>query len=199
MADELARNRYFDPQLGVPAVKLLPGQYHVTCDDVVQVTVLGSCVAACLRDSVQCIGGMNHFMLPDAGSEGATRFGASSRYGAFAMELLINELLKLGAKRANLEAKVFGGGNVMKTLSLSTVGERNAEFVLRFLATEKIKVLAQDLVDVYPRKIYHFPRTGIVRVKKLRDIHNNTIFDRERDYSMRIRTTAKGGDVELFA
>jgi chemotaxis protein CheD len=199
MDGELARNRYFDPQLGLPAVKLLPGEYHVSRDDIVQVTVLGSCVAACLRDSVECIGGMNHFMLPDSGSEGATRFGASSRYGAFAMELLINELLKLGAKRANLEAKVFGGGNVMKTLSRSsTVGERNAEFVLKFLATEKIKVLAQDLIDIYPRKIYHFPRTGVVRMKKLRDMHNKTIFDRERDYSIRIREKAKGGDVELF-
>ena len=198
MDGEIARNRYFDPQLGLPAIKLLPGQYHVTGDDMVQVTVLGSCVAACLRDSAQRIGGMNHFMLPDAGTEGTTHFGASSRYGLFAMEVLINDLLKLGAKRANLEAKVFGGGNVMKALSRSTVGERNAEFVLRFLATEKIKVLAQDLVDIYPRKIYHFTHTGIVRVKKLRDMHNNTIFDREREYSIRIRAT-KGGDVELFA
>ena len=196
-ADDFARNEYFDRQLNLPAVKLLPGEFHVTDREMVEVTVLGSCVAACLRDRVFGIGGMNHFMLPDAGADGGVQ-GASSRYGAYAMEVLINRLLKLGARRENLEAKVFGGGNVMRALTSSTVGERNAAFVLKFLATENIPVLAKDLVDVYPRKVLHFPQSGKVRVKKLMSMHNDTIFEREREYVSRIAATDKGGEIELF-
>ena len=142
---------------------------------------------------------MNHFMLPDAGRDGSSGgAGESSRYGVYAMEMLINRLLKLGARRENLEAKVFGGGNVMRALSSSTVGERNAEFVVKFLATEKIPVLAKDLVDIYPRKVFHFAQTGKVRVKKLMTTHNDTIFEREREYVSRIKQTDKGGEIELF-
>ena len=195
---EIARTEYFDRELNLHAVKLLPGEYHVSDQDIVQVTVLGSCVAACIRDALFGIGGMNHFMLPEAGGNPAERSGNSSRYGVYAMEVLINDLLKRGARRANLQAKLFGGGNVMKALSRSTVGERNAEFAVRFLETEGIPVLAKDLVDIFPRKVYHFTASGRVRVKKLRDLHNDTIFERERDYGKRIKGTEKGGEVELF-
>jgi len=200
-ADGLARNRYMDPGLQRTAVKLLPGEYHVTNEDLVQVTVLGSCVAACIRDVTSGIGGMNHFMLPDAGSGGADRFGSTGRYGVQAMELLINGLLKLGASRRNFEAKVFGGGNVMNCLSNSNVGSRNAQFVLEFLADEGIRVAARDLEDIYPRKVYFFPREGRVRVKKLTNMHNNTLAEREAQYTQRLRRDAgagAGGDIELF-
>jgi len=195
----LAPNLYFDRNLDIDAAKILPGEYYVTERDMVLVTVLGSCVTACIRDKLSGIGGMNHFMLPDANPDKDSPFGESARYGTFAMEILINSLLKLGAHRTLLEAKVFGGGNVLPGLTVANVGQRNADFVLRFLETEKIRVAARDLVDIYPRKVYFFPKTGRVMVKKLRAIHNDTIFEREMDYSSRLLSTQVAGDVELFS
>jgi len=196
---EFAHNEYFDRGLDMPAVKLLPGEYHVSKEDVVEVTVLGSCVSACIRDKSQGIGGMNHFMLPDGGADGRGRFGVSSRYGIYAMEVLINSLLKLGARRENFEAKVFGGGNVLRSLNVANIGQRNADFVLDFLKTERIRVIAQDLVGVYPRKIYHFVRNGVVRVKTLKVLHNKCIFERENDYRSSLRVVDQGGEIELFS
>lgn len=196
--EQLASNLYFDRNFNSEAVKLLPGEYYVTGRDMLLVTVLGSCVAACIRDYHNGIGGMNHFMLPDNNSDDSSPLSASARYGVYAMEILINQLLKLGARRVNLEAKVFGGGNVLKGFTVANVGQRNADFVLEFLATEKIRMVAQDLVDIYPRKVYYFPKTGKVMVKKLRNIHNDTIFDREKDYGSRLRKSKVEGDVELF-
>jgi len=194
-----AQNRYFDRTLGMQAAKILPGEYYATTRDMVIVTVLGSCVAACIRDPASGIGGMNHFMLPDTGRDGGDDpVGAPARYGTFAMEMLINELVKLGARRSALEAKVFGGGNVLRNFTVNNVGSRNAEFVLRFLATERIRVLAQDLGDTCPRKVYYFPKNGTVRVKRLMSIHNTTILERERSYGQTLSGTQVGGDVELF-
>jgi chemotaxis protein CheD len=141
---------------------------------------------------------MNHFMLPDGGADGNGPTSTSARYGSYAMEILINHITKLGARRAYLEAKVFGGGNVLPNMKVANVGERNADFVLKFLATEKIRVVAQDLVDIYPRKVYYFPKTGKVMVKKLRNIHNDTIFEREKNYGSRLRKAPLQGEVELF-
>ncbi|MBK8064556.1 MAG: chemoreceptor glutamine deamidase CheD [Betaproteobacteria bacterium] len=197
--DELqpqAPNLYFDPRFGMQAAKILPGEYYVSAREVVMVTVLGSCVSACIRDRRRGIGGMNHFMLPERG--GGELIGAAARYGAYAMEILLNQLLKLGAAREDLEAKVFGGGSVLSNMTSINVGERNAEFVLKFLATEKIEIAARDLLDVWPRKIYYFPQTGRVLVKKLRDMHNDTIIARERDYGLRLEREPVAGDVELF-
>lgn len=195
--DSVARNTYFDRLLNKEAAKLLPGEYYVTREDMVLVTVLGSCVAACIRDVSNGMGGMNHFMLPDSGPD-AGRLGGAARYGVHAMEMLINSLLKMGARRQNFEAKVFGGGNVMRSLNHAQVGQRNAQFVLEFLGNEKIRVAAKDLEDIYPRKVYFFPRSGVVRVKKLRELANNTVYAREADYVTRIKSEDKGGDIELF-
>ncbi len=197
--EHLATNFYFDRNFNSDAVKLLPGEYYVTDKDVLLVTVLGSCVAACIRDCYSGIGGMNHFMLPDAGSDEGNPLAASARYGTYAMEILINQLLKLGARRSNLEAKVFGGGNVLDGLTVANVGQRNADFVLQFLKTEKIRVVAQDLVDIFPRKVYFFPKNSKVMVKKLRTMHNSTISQREKDYSSRLQGSGSSGDVELFS
>ncbi len=197
--EHLATNFYFDRNFNSDAVKLLPGEYYVTDKDVLLVTVLGSCVAACIRDCYSGIGGMNHFMLPDAGSDEGNPLAASARYGTYAMEILINQLLKLGARRSNLEAKVFGGGNVLEGLTVANVGQRNADFVLQFLKTENIRVVAQDLVDIFPRKVYFFPKNSKVMVKKLRTMHNNTISQREKDYSSRLQGSGSSGDVELFS
>lgn len=194
-------NLYHDPQFGCQAAKILPGEFYASGREMVIVTTLGSCVSVCLWDAVRKVGGMNHFMLPDSGENGSDLFGASGRYGVFAMELLINELIKMGALKSRLTAKVFGAGNVMHSLSSSGVGERNAEFVTHFLATERIPVIASDLLDVWPRKVYMFPTTGRVLVRKLRELHNDTIARREADYvrALAPQRELPAGEVELFA
>jgi len=194
--EKLAENRYYDRHFQVDAAKILPGEYFVSASGMLLITVLGSCVAACIRDSETGVGGMNHFMLPDDG--GREHFGSSARYGTYAMEVLINQLLKSGAKRSRLEAKVFGGGAVLSGLSSSNVGARNAEFVLDYLKTEKIPVLAKDLLDSYPRKLYYFSDSGRALVKKLHRVHNDTLFTRERAYKDRLAGVQVEGDVELF-
>ncbi|HEY0665061.1 MAG TPA: chemoreceptor glutamine deamidase CheD [Gallionella sp.] len=194
----LSPHLYFDREHDVEAAKILPGEYFATGRDMVLVTVLGSCVCACIRDRVNRIGGMNHFMLPDSGQDKNNPLGESARYGVYAMEVLINQLLKIGAKRSNLEAKVFGGASVLRGFTVNNVGERNAQFVLDFLKTEKIPVLAQDLLDIFPRKVYFFPATGLVRVKNLKQVHNDTIISREAEYNTRLHYSKLEGDVELF-
>jgi chemotaxis protein CheD len=194
----LSPHLYFDREHNSEAAKILPGEYYATGREMVLVTVLGSCVCACIRDKVSGIGGMNHFMLPDSGQDRSNPFGESARYGIYAMEILINQLLKMGAKRSNFEAKVFGGGSVLRGFTVANVGERNAEFVLQFLKTENITVAAQDLLDIYPRKVYYFPSTGLVRVKKLKQVHNDTIINRETEYNTRLHYSKLEGEVELF-
>ena len=194
--EHLSSNRYYDRNFQRDAAKILPGEYFVSEQGMLLVTVLGSCVAACIRDTEARVGGMNHFMLPDDG--GRDTVGASARYGTYAMEVLINHLLKSGARRSRLEAKVFGGGAVMASLSSSNVGARNAEFVLDYLKTEKIPVVAKDLLDSYPRKVYYFPDSGRVLVKKLHRVHNETLFSREKDYKDRLFGAKVEGEIELF-
>jgi len=194
----LAPTHYFDRQFNCDAVKILPGEYFVTQRELVIVTVLGSCVSVCLRDRANGIGGMNHFMLPGNHDGGLSPISASARYGVYAMELLINHLLKLGARRSDFEAKVFGGGSVLRGMTANNVGERNAEFVREYLATENIQIAAQDLLDIYPRKVYYFPSTGRVLVKKLKSQHNTTVLDREMEYSMRIKRVPVAGEIDLF-
>lgn len=194
-----APNLYFDRNFGMEAVKILPGEYYVSARQLLMVTVLGSCVGACIRDPVSGIGGINHFMLPDDRRDEDSRFGRSMRYGDYAMEILINQLLKLGARRSNLEAKVFGGGNVLPGFKNHVVGERNARFVIDYLAIEGIPVIAKDLLGDYPRKVYFFPETGRVLVRKLRSLHNDTIMERELTYSETLRQSRVEGEVELFS
>jgi chemotaxis protein CheD len=194
----LSPNRYYDNTFDMDAIKLLPGEYYVTKKDIVLVTVLGSCVAACIRDRVTGVGGMNHFMLPDDKSGNSNPVGAAARYGSYAMEMMINQMLKTGAKRSNLEAKLFGGGQVLQGFTVTNVGERNVEFALDYLENEGIRVVAKSLLDVYPRKIYFFPATGRVMLKKLRHANNDTIIEREFEYGSRLKHADIQGDIELF-
>lgn len=194
----LSPNLYFDKSFNIEAVKILPGEYYVTGRSMVLVTVLGSCVAACIRDTKSGIGGMNHFMLPDSRKDGGDPLSVSARYGTYAMEMMINQLLKMGARRTNLEAKLFGGGNVLRGFTVANVGQRNVEFAINYLKTENIRISSQDLLGDYPRKVYFFPQTGKVMMKKLRNVHNDTIIEREQAYSSRIRMADVQGDVELF-
>lgn len=127
-------------------------------------TILGSCIAVCLRDPATKVGGMNHFMLP-AGGMGE---GANARYGIHAMELLINECMKMGADRRRLEAKVFGGGHVLRVqTSASNVPQSNIRFALQFLATEGIPILARDLGGFAAREVYFFTDSGRTLLKRL--------------------------------
>lgn len=184
--EALAPNFYYDSYFDIDAVKILPGEYYATVRPMLIVTVLGSCVAACIRDCVSGIGGMNHFMLPFI-SDSEKPFNASAHDGTYAMEILINQLLEMGAQRKNLEAKIFGGGNLLKGFTVDNVGERNSAFARNYLKLEQIPIVAEDLLDIYPRKIYFFPNEGKVMVKKLMRLHNGTIIQREQEHSNRLR------------
>ncbi|MCK9213556.1 MAG: chemoreceptor glutamine deamidase CheD [Rhodoferax sp.] len=166
--EPIATRHFFDREFALPAVKLLPGEYYVTARDMVLTTVLGSCVSACVRDSTTGIGGMNHFMLPEDANPASRDAVAAMRYGVYAMEMLLNELLKAGARRERLEAKVFGGGAVLANMTMLNIGDRNADFVLRYLQTEQVRIVAQDLRGSLPRRINYFPASGRVAMRKLR-------------------------------
>lgn len=194
----LAPNVYFDRTFSSEAAKILPGEYFITRRDMVLVTVLGSCVAACIRDRTNGIGGMNHFMLPENANDQGGWGTTSTRYGTYAMEMLINQVLKLGAQREYLEAKLFGGGAVIENMTTTNVGERNAQFAIDYLKTEGIAVVSKDLLDIFPRKVYYFPKNGKVLVKKLRSVANNTIAAREVEYRSRLVKSTVEGDIELF-
>lgn len=195
---EASPNLYFDRTFNLQASKIVPGEYYVTRRDMVLVTVLGSCVAACIRDKTNGIGGMNHFMLPKSLGEKSGWLSASARYGAYAMEVMINQILKQGARRENLEAKIFGGAAVIKNMHTLNVGSDNAKFALDYLRKEHIAVVAQDLLGELPRKVYYFPKTGKVLVKKLKSLPNDTIITREQEYKTRLSRSRIEGDIEIF-
>lgn len=183
------------------SARLLPGEYYVTPHNEAVYTTLGSCISACIRDRVSGIGGMNHFMLPvsaAAEKEGWKASGLSdaTRYGNFAMEHLINEILKNGGKRQNLEVKLFGGGRVMA--GMTDVGKRNIDFAHDYLKTEGLNVISEDVGDIFPRMVVYFPASGKAQVKRLRSLHTNTIVEQEVKYLETIAAKPVGGEVELF-
>jgi chemotaxis protein CheD len=203
----IATNLYFDNHFGRRGVKLLPNEFYTTREDMVLVTVLGSCVAACIHDRTAGIGGMNHFMLPDDGEQPNQAASDSMRYGAYAMEVLINELIKMGGRRERFEAKVFGGAAVLAGMTTINIGDRNAEFVRRYLALEKIRIVAEDLQGVHPRKVAFMPDTGQAMVKKLRLQQDPTVAEREQALAKQVaearaarhaRAARERGHVELF-
>lgn len=192
----LATTFYYDKHFGRQAVKLLPGEYFVTPDARLLCTVLGSCVSACIRDPVARVAGMNHFLLPVSGR---VEDSESARYGVHAMELLINGLLKRGGRRERMEVKLFGGGNLMQSRTVNNVGHANARFALDFMTQEGLKVISQDLFGSQPRKIWYFPDTGKVLLRRLTTTRNDTILRREVDFSRRLREAPSTDDnVELF-
>ena len=190
-------NHYIDKKFNMQAVKILPGEYFATKNNTLIVTVLGSCISVCLRDSLTGIAGMNHFLLPSSHLQQTANI-ESARYGVNAMEILVNHMIKLGAPKHRLEAKIFGGASVLRNLKASAVGQLNANFVINYLTAEHIKIIAQDLLGEYPRKIYFFPETGEVKVRKLKSMHNSTILERESEYHSKVNRQASFGDVDLF-
>ena len=186
---------FYDAFFQNEAVKILPGEYFVFDEDIIIMTTLGSCIATCLWDRNARVGGMNLFMLPDNGG-GASDSG---RYGSFAMELLINEMLKMGASRLTLEAKVFGGGAVIAGMSSINVGERNTKFVMDYLKTERIPVVSKDVLEVYPRKVCFFPQSGKAMVKRLAPSNPDAIVAQERIAAQKAAVpAASGGSIDLF-
>ncbi len=182
---------FYDTHFSCEAVKVLPGEYFVFDEDIAIMTTLGSCIAACLWDRERRVGGMNHFMLPDSG--GAADGG---RYGSFAMDLLIGEMVKRGATRATMEAKVFGGGAVISGMSTLNVGERNTTFVMNYLRTERITVVSKDVLDIHPRKVCFLPASGKAMVKRLASTNTEMLLAQER--AAAAPAVAAGGSVDLF-
>lgn len=190
------RELYYDSYFGLHAAKIGPGELYASKRNILIVTVLGSCVSVCLRDPVARIGGMNHFMLPDR-AESSSLLSEPARYGAHAMEMLINNLLSMGAQRSRLEAKTFGAGRVLP--GMSDVGARNAKFALEYLERERIPVKASDVGGEHARKVYMFVETGRVLVKEITQLRNDTVINRERAYAVEIGAKRiASGDVELF-
>ena len=181
------------------AARLMPGEYYVTQHNEGVYTTLGSCISACIRDRVAGIGGMNHFMLPASGELSSWKSAGLSvinRYGNFAMEHLINDILKNGGKRQNLEVKIFGGGRIIA--NMTDVGMRNIDFVHDYIKTEGLQIASEDVGDVYPRMVVYFPATGKVRVKRLRSLHTNSIVEQEFSYLKSIEAQPVSGEIELF-
>lgn len=185
---------YYDAHFKSEAVKVLPGEYFVYGEDILVMTTLGSCIAACLWDRERRIGGMNHFMLPDAGGS-----ADSGRYGSYAMELLINEMMKRGASRLAMEAKVFGGGAVISGMNSINVGERNTQFVLDYLKTERIPVVSKDVLDIYPRKVCFLPASGKAMVKRLASSNTEQLLAQDRAAALKAQPASTGGgSIDLF-
>jgi chemotaxis protein CheD len=189
--------QYFDREFQVEAVKILPGQYHAAKAGAIT-TVLGSCVSTCLWDPATRIGGMNHFMLPGDTASPGSPWAASARFGVYAMEVLINEMIRLGADRRRMVAKVFGGAQLLSGFDRLDVGAKNSDFVLEFLRVEGIRLLAKDLLDVCPRKVHFFVDSGKVQVKRLSLAPSDPVQLREREYLKRL-AGKRGGEVEIFS
>ncbi len=191
--------RYWHSRQQSFVAKVLPGEYYVTCGGELLFTVLGSCVSACIRDPQARVGGMNHFMLPDWGHEGRwdlTHVDRAHRYGTYAMEHMINDILKHGGRRERLEIKLVGGGRVLE--NMTNVGARNIEFVRDYLQKEGLTVHGEDLGDVHPRKVYYDVITGRMRVKKLSRRAGESVVLEERSYQRAIQARSVSGEVELF-
>lgn len=194
-------NRYWDPKMKMPTAKILPGECYVSKTGEMIVTVLGSCIAACIRDKKIGVGGMNHFMLPiqsEHHSDARSAVNSALCYGNWAMEFLINEILKQGGKKSNFEVKLFGGGRVLASMNNIDIGARNIEFVKEFITNEGLIISSEDLGSNCPRKVLYFPDTGAVKMKRLRSQANNTIQQREKEYLDSMQDKKPAGDVELF-
>jgi chemotaxis protein CheD len=193
----VSARRFFDNASQTWMVKVLPGEYYVTSKpDEVLVTVLGSCVSACIRDPIKGIGGMNHFMLPHSRSGSWAGDTQSTRFGNFAMEKLLNELLKAGCSRSALEIKMFGGGNVTDTQN--AIGTENAEFAVRYLEAEGLRCAAKDLGGHLPRRIQYNPGTGKVVRRLLGGNESFAVVREETEYASRLTSHSPAGEIELF-
>jgi chemotaxis protein CheD len=194
---DVQKEAIFDKRFNAYSMRVLPGEFYTTdkADEMV-VTVLGSCVAACIRDPRTGYGGLNHFMLPESESGEWDGVSAAMRYGNFAMEALINAVLKSGCQRKDLEIKLFGGANF--TSGPSMIGQKNADFAMRYLQNEGLRVIAHDLGGGYGRRIHYFPTTGAVKRFLLKGGGDKVIVEREQRYVTTLKQAPVEGDIDLF-
>lgn len=192
--DDLVAGRWHDQRLSAEMRSIVVGGCVVSVDpSVIITTTLGSCVAVCLFDPEVRIGGMNHFLLPDARSDSVL---IASRYGAAAMERLINRLMAVTGRRDRLRAKVFGGANV--TPAKNDIGARNVEFVNDYLATEGIPAVGWDVGGEMPRAVRFQPVTGRAVRRLIGAVDSQRIARGEARFLARLRAAEIDGDIELF-
>jgi chemotaxis protein CheD len=172
-------------------VQVLPGELHVTDEDVAITTVLGSCVSACVRDVKRRVGGINHFMLPNVLRGDA---GDSARYGVYALECLVNQVIGGVGRRADLEVKVFGGGRVID--SSGDIGRANIDLVRRFFAAENVAILSEDLGQQFARRVRYWPTTGRAQVQRIPMSSAIDVVKEEKRAADTVVATP--GSVELF-
>lgn len=186
-----------DWRRGAPAIRVLPGEAYVTsrADETI-VTVLGSCVAACIRNPSTGFGGLNHFMLPESESGIWNGASAALRYGNHAMEVLINEVLKSGCRRQDLEIKLFGGADLTDGPTL--IGSSNVSFVLDYLNAEGLVIASADLGGCYGRRIHYHPSTGVVHRLLLGTAVHPSFIEEEHSFKDRLARTKVEGEIDLF-
>lgn len=195
--------RYVDNGRNIVVAKILPGEFYVTKEKEAIATVLGSCISACIWDDYAGLGGMNHFMLPLKGSNHGQEMwelhdSYSCRYGIWAMECLINEIIKHGGHRNRMKVKLFGGGNIIKDMQ-TPIGEQNIAFAKEFILKEELPLVASDMGGPWPRKVLFYPQEGKGLVKRLQSMHNDTIKLREVKYRSKIeKPEHETSDIELF-
>lgn len=192
--------RFWDSKRNISMAKIQPGELYVTTHDEAIATVLGSCISACIRDVDLGVGGMNHFMLPVKGSvhDKDLITTDAGRYGHWAMENLINHILKAGGRRRVLEVKIFGGGNVLRSVS-STISDQNIKFVIDYLYNENLAIKAKDVGGNTGRIVIYYPKTGRALVKQLDDISQYHVAEKEYQYLQKIDNNLNhGSDIELF-
>ncbi|MDX2073363.1 MAG: chemoreceptor glutamine deamidase CheD [Alphaproteobacteria bacterium] len=190
------KQRVHDDSENVDIVKIFSGDWYVsTKGGEMLATILGSCVSACIRDPVAKIGGMNHFLLP--GDESVdSKVSDSARYGVFAMESLINGILKAGGQKHRFEVKVFGGGNVIN--NSARIGSKNAQFIREFLKKEGYRITSEDLEGDHPRRLHYFPDTGKVMMRLLRRKEDMVVVEEEARYKKEIAAHTTDSNIELF-
>lgn len=187
-------HRYWDMGDNNWVAPVLPGDYYVTKGGEIITTVLGSCVSTCIRDPVVAISGLNHFMLPTQG--GAVMAGEALRYGCFAVERLINELIKYGARREQLEIKVFGGGKVIA--GMSDIGLKNIRFIHEYFTTEGLAINAEDTGGTWARRVRYYTDTGRVLIQRLQTQETNQVVSRESELQRSLSIVPRRGEVDLF-
>jgi chemotaxis protein CheD len=190
----------FHSKLKRPMVVIQPGEYYVTGKDEIIATVLGSCISVCLKDETNGIGGMNHFMLPGDFRSADVFDSQSARYGMYAMELVIGDIIKMGGGRGDLTAKVFGGGHVLASLSNTgqAVPRANIDFVKSFLSMEGIRIINSDVGGQCGRKVLYMPAQGKAFIKRLAPLAGEKLARREQNYKNALERDASGEDLTLF-
>jgi chemotaxis protein CheD len=190
--------RYYDQNMEMTVVKLMTGDCYVTADPrEMLVTILGSCISVCIRDPLAKVAGMNHILLPGDAKQSRDESGFATRFGVFAMEELINGLLKLGGHKSRFEVKIFGGGNVLQN-STATIGDKNIHFVKGFLRAEGIKIISEDVGGDWARRLHFFPDTGKAMIRKLQRKEDMVILDKEKEYAKKIIQKPAEPEVDLF-